>query len=116
MNHNELSQDAPPQLARMVNADTPQGVYVPSQWTGIILWALGRFGIGIVFVYAAWMIYQDNKALTERVIKSNERWAEVQANTVQAMQSLKSAVDMNSAEIRAIQSQQYHYYKNNDPR
>lgn len=116
MKPTELSQDVPHQLTRMVNTDTPQGVYVPGQWTGIILWALGRFGIGIVFVYAAWMIYQDNKALTERVIKSNERWSEVQSATVQTIQSLKTAVDTNSAEIRALGNQYRYQHPQNEPR
>lgn len=98
MNRQELSQDVPPQLTRMVNNDTPQGVYVPSQWTGIILWALGRFGIGIVFVYAAWMIYQDNKILTERLMAMTEKNMELQTKHIQVVESL-------NVEIRDLKNQ-----------
>lgn len=58
-----MSQD---ELHSIAHADTPHDVEVPNTWQGLIVWAIARFGIGIlvagVFGFATKEIYADMRA------------------------------------------------------
>lgn len=94
----ELDQDALRQLQALASRDTPQGVTVGPERTSLIVWALGRFGVGLVFAYSAWMMYTDNKALTERLMIMTEKNMELQTKHIQA-------VELLNAEIRDLKNQ-----------
>jgi hypothetical protein len=54
------------ELTSVANADTPENVTVPNTWQGLIVWALARFGVGIVvagvFGYSTTIVYADLRA------------------------------------------------------
>ncbi len=58
-----MSQD---ELHSIARADTPHDVEVPNTWQGLVVWAIARFGIGIlvaaVFGYATKEVYSDMRA------------------------------------------------------
>lgn len=88
----ELDQDAFKQLHALASRDTPQGVNVSPEKVSLIVWALGRFGVGLVFAYSAWMMYTDNKALTERLMVMTEKNMELQTKHIQAVELLNSEI------------------------
>lgn len=88
----ELDQDVAKQLQALASRDTPQGVTVTPEKTSLVIWALGRFGVGLVFAYSAWMMYTDNKALTERLMVMTEKNMELQTKHIQALDSLKGEI------------------------
>jgi Flp pilus assembly protein TadB len=53
-------------LHSVANADTPRDVEIPNTWQGLIVWAIARFGVGIlvagVFGYATKEIYADMRS------------------------------------------------------
>lgn len=49
-------------LSRRANDDTPMSVNIPDSLQGVALWALGRFGVAVVFCYAAYIFYQDQRS------------------------------------------------------
>jgi hypothetical protein len=55
-----MSQD---ELHSIAAADSPRDVDIPNTWQGLIVWAIARFGVGIlvaaVFGYATKEIYSD---------------------------------------------------------
>jgi len=58
-----MSQD---EIHSIATADTPRDVEIPNTWQGLIVWAIARFGIGIlvaaVFGYATKEVYSDMRA------------------------------------------------------
>lgn len=62
-----------PKIAALANCDTPSAVEVPSTWAGLIVWAAGRFGVGIVFAvvfgYAVREVYNDSKSQRDQLMK-----------------------------------------------
>jgi len=58
-----MSKDDLHDLAR---ADSPEAVDIPNTWQGLIVWAIARFGVGIlvagVFGYATKEVYADMRA------------------------------------------------------
>lgn len=64
----------------IAQSNTPSGVEVPQTWTGIVVWAVGKFGIGIIGFIAIVPLYLDLKASNERFAKITE--ANIQAITV----------------------------------
>lgn len=59
-------------------ASTPSNVEVPPTWSGIALWALTKWGMGIVGFLLVVPLYMDLKA-------SNERFASITENNVKAI-------------------------------
>lgn len=55
-----MSQD---EIHQIANADTPEAIQIPNTWQGLIVWAVARFGVGIlvagVFAYGISVIYTD---------------------------------------------------------
>lgn len=59
-------------LHSIAEHDTPSAVAVPNNVSGLIIWAAGRFGSGILLAIACgWAltrVYDDQKALQERMM------------------------------------------------
>lgn len=103
-------------LQRVAQQDTPSSVQVPPGWVGLVTWAVGRFGVGVMFaaVFGWWLmtVYGDLRTDASRVLSAFEKQAETNANTVAALQQLTLAVerigtlqkdtDRNSADIQAL--------------
>jgi hypothetical protein len=53
-------------LHNVASADSPRDVEIPNTWQGLIVWAVARFGVGMVvagvFGYATKEIYSDMRA------------------------------------------------------
>jgi hypothetical protein len=84
-------------IHRIAQQDTPQMVDVPDTWSGLIVWALGRFG-GIV-VATAFLAYawhdgnESHKKQTERLITLLENKARTDTELATALKGLSVAID-----------------------
>lgn len=91
-------------LHRTANDDTPNGVMIPENWIGLAMWAMGRFGVGIIFAgaigYFAFIVYGDMRRDTERMSMAFASQAATNANTVTAIQQMTST---GSATVAALQ-------------
>lgn len=51
------------ELHSIATADTPEAIQIPNTWQGLIVWAIARFGVGLivaaVFCYGIVVIYGD---------------------------------------------------------
>ena len=89
-----MSQD---EIHNIANSDSPRGIDIPNTWQGLIVWAVARFGVGIivagVFAWATKEIYSDMRA--DRVIlldayRDNTRAIQSFDST---MEDLKDSID-----------------------
>ena len=91
-------------IHRIAQLDTPQTVDVPGTWSGLIVWALGRFG-GIV-VATAFLAYawhdgnESHKKQTERLITILENKARTDTELAGALRGLSGAIDDLAKEAR----------------
>lgn len=53
------------EIHSIATSDTPSAVDVPNTWQGLIVWAVARFGVGLlfaaVFAYGISVIYKDQR-------------------------------------------------------
>jgi hypothetical protein len=81
----------------MANKTTPPDVTVPETWTGVIVWALGKWGVGAVFMVMVYFLYLDLRA-------SNDRFARlVEANTT-AIHAFAQQVSENHSKVNEMKS------------
>jgi uncharacterized protein YoxC len=73
------------QLHQAAKNSTPQDVNVPNTYTGLIVWAVGKWGIGVVFAAFLIPVYQDLKA-------SNQRLADISQANVQVLTALAGEI------------------------
>lgn len=92
-------------LHQIANADTPQAVNVPKDFNGLIVWAIGRFGGGILLAAAcAWAlskVYEDHAKTTDRMMNLLEMRAKADSELATAILSLNRSVEDLSKEARA---------------
>lgn len=100
-------------LHQIANADTPSAVEVPKGWNGLIMWAVGRFGGGILLAIACgWAlsrVYDDHAKQTDRLMQILENRAVVDSSMTSALLGLRSALDEVAKEARAA------HYRNDKP-
>jgi len=77
----------------MANKDTPEGVNVPPTWAGLITWALGRWGIGLLGFFFAYVVYSDLRHDTTRMFSFIETQTRVNAETVAALHALRQRIE-----------------------
>ena len=65
-------------LHQFASDATPSTVEIPKTYTGLIIWAVGKWGIGIVFAAFLIPVYSDLKA-------SNQRLADISQANVQIL-------------------------------
>jgi hypothetical protein len=77
------------ELHSVANADTPHQIAVPNTIQGLIIWAVGRFGVGILvaaaFGYATHVVYydmRDDRRLMMDAFRDNTRVVETFAGKV----------------------------------
>ena len=83
------------QLHQMAKETTPQTVEIPNTYTGLIVWAVGKWGIGVVFAAFLIPVYQDLKA-------SNQRLADISQANVQVLTALAQKVEITSQQIQRM--------------
>jgi len=93
------------ELHDLAQEDTPSAVSVPREWRGLLVWAVGRFGSGILFAVAcAWAlqrVYDDHAAQTRQLMTILEQRARVDLEMTQAVSQLRSSIDDIADEARA---------------
>jgi hypothetical protein len=82
-------------LHQVAAASTPQGVEIPKTYTGLIVWAIGKWGIGIVFAAFLIPVYQDLKA-------SNQRLADISQANVQVLTALATKIDATNQQVQRM--------------
>lgn len=89
-------------LHDVARADTPSQVDVPDSWSGLVVWAVGRFGIGLVVavaaIYALREVYNDMRSQNREIIAALITQTEVNAKTVSALDSIRG--EIHDAHVR----------------
>jgi hypothetical protein len=87
-------------LHRFAESDTPSQVNVPNSWPGLIIWALGRFGIGLVFAYGLWVVYGDLKETNKQMMAILQARAVADADLARSLTELTMAITQTVNEAR----------------
>jgi hypothetical protein len=91
-------------LHNLAQADTPHAVEVPPTWSGLAIWALGRFGgilVATAFLAYAWNdSNQSHKAWTERTFMMLEAKSLNEAKLAAALAELSKAIDAIAQDAR----------------
>lgn len=91
-------------LHRIAQSDTPATVDVPQTWSGLAVWALGRFGgivVATAFLAYAWNDSNEtHKRQTERLIAILESKSRTETELSMALSKLSTAIDEVSREAR----------------
>lgn len=85
-----MSQD---ELHEIAQATTPASVDVPNTWPSLAVWALSKWGIGIVFCAFLVPVYQDLK-------ESNQSMVRISVANIQAMNALAEKIEAGTQQTR----------------
>jgi hypothetical protein len=84
-------------LHSLAQADTPSTVDVPKDMTGLLFWAIGRFGSGILLAmacgYALTRVYEDHAKQTQQLMTILETRAKLDSEMTSALVHLTTAID-----------------------
>lgn len=83
------------ELLKIAKEDTPQSVQIPHNWSGVIAWLAGKYGVGGIFMAMVAMLYVDLKA-------SNERFARITEANVAAITALVQRIDQSLANVESM--------------
>jgi Na+-transporting methylmalonyl-CoA/oxaloacetate decarboxylase gamma subunit len=90
------------ELHTIAESSTPAHVSIPQTWPGLIVWAVARFGIGIVFLVLLIWVYQDlqlaNRAMVD-VVRANT--AAIEA-LVRKTEETSKSVERLESEVRRV--------------
>lgn len=91
------------ELHRIAQADTPEDVRIPETWQGLVVWAVARFGIGLliaaVFAYGLGVVYADMRADRAELFRAYLQNAEVMIEVKEGLQSNTEATRANTEAI-----------------
>jgi hypothetical protein len=91
-------------LHSLAQADTPSTVDVPKDMTGLLFWAIGRFGSGILLAlacgYALTRVYEDHAKQTQQLMTILETRAKLDSEMTAALVHLTSAIDQVSRDAQ----------------
>lgn len=85
----------PPRAQRIKAAaedDTPANVHIPDGYLGIATWALGRFGVGAIFILSTWLLYSDQRIINQQIMNFQMERLKVDLEMTRTMASLREAV------------------------
>ena len=83
------------ELHDLAVSTTPETVNVPATWGGLIVWAAGKWGVGIVFAAMLVPVYTDLK-------ESNKQIAELSRANVQVLTALAQKIDDSNTRITRL--------------
>lgn len=83
------------EIHKVAEHSTPPDVNVPQTWGGLIVWALGKWGIGVVFLGLLVPVYQDLKS-------SNAQLATISTNNVRVLEALASKIENSNTAITRL--------------
>lgn len=94
----------PASLRKLAESETPSDVDVPPTWSGLIIWAVAKFGGGIIMAgvcaYAAYIVYRDDHILVDRMMAAFEKRAEVDGQIARALADNAAVLAQIKEEIR----------------
>ena len=80
--------------------DTPAQIEIPNTWYGLIVWAVGRFGIGVVFTgllaYGIAVVYQDGRQDQTQLLDAYNNNTEVMSRVSVTIEQMAKQVDRNT--------------------
>lgn len=82
-------------LHQMAAATTPENVEIPNTYGGLIVWAIGKWGIGVIFAAFLVPVYQDLKA-------SNQRLGDISQANVQVLTALANKIDATNQQVQRM--------------
>lgn len=88
------------QFHKHAEEDTPSKVPVPESWPGIIMWALGRHGPIVLFVFSTWLLYQDNKENQSQIYKDNRESQAQMLEVAKAQIAVNAQVVAQMTEVK----------------
>ena len=74
---------------------TPEVVNIPSSWGGLVVWAAGKWGVGVIFLMMLVPVYADLK-------ESNRQIAELSRANVQVLTALAQKIDDSNQRIARL--------------
>jgi Na+-transporting methylmalonyl-CoA/oxaloacetate decarboxylase gamma subunit len=86
------------ELHTIAESSTPANVTIPQTWPGLIVWAIARFGIGVVFLVLLIWVYQDLQLANRAMVDV------VRANTT-AIEALVRKTDETSKSVERLESE-----------
>lgn len=91
-------------LYTLAEADTPESVEVPRDMTGLLFWAIGRFGSGILLAIACgWAltrVYEDHAKQTAQLMTILETRAKLDAEMTDTLAHLTDAINQVAKDAR----------------
>ncbi|SKA88799.1 hypothetical protein SAMN02745166_01488 [Prosthecobacter debontii] len=85
------------QIHNFAQQDTPNAVYVPKSWRGLLIWAVGRFGSGILLAaacsWALMRVYDDHATQTRQLMTILEQRARVDSEMTVTLHRLSQSID-----------------------
>lgn len=91
-------------LHQIAQNDTPAAVQVPPTLNGLIVWAVGRFGGGILLAAACAgalsKVYEDQRVQTDRMMTLLEARAGADSQLATALLGVKSSIEEMTKEAR----------------
>lgn len=82
------------------NCDVPRNVAVPNTMSALIIWAAGRWGIGIVFAAATAFVYVDLKEERKTTLDLLEKTHAIIIDSASANRELARAVQALTDEAK----------------
>jgi hypothetical protein len=83
------------ELHELAQSSTPAEISVPETWGGLLIWAVGKWGVGIVFLALLVPVYQDLKL-------SNSRWADQATQNIRVMEALAAKIEASNSAIARL--------------
>ena len=83
------------ELHAAAEASTPAYVNVPQTWGGLAVWAVGKWGVGAVFLMLLVPVYLDLKA-------SNAQLAQISTANVQVLTALAQQVEATNQAVQRL--------------
>jgi hypothetical protein len=82
-------------LHSIAQQTTPESVEIPRTYKGLVVWAVGKWGIGIVFAAFLVPVYQDLK-------ESNRRLADISQANVQVLTALAQKIEATNHQVQRM--------------
>jgi len=94
-------------LQAVAEQEIPKIQGVAGTWAGLIIFAIGKWGVGVVGFALLVPVYMDMKASNERIVAqgeaNNDRYIKQSEATVLALTNIATAVASDDAEDRMTQ-------------
>jgi hypothetical protein len=90
------------ELHEFAESTTPAEINVPKTWAGLAVWALGKWGIGVVFLALLVPVYQDLKISNSRFYEIIRQNAEISTQNVRVMEALATKIEASNTAIQRL--------------